>query len=221
MILIPFIVLGAVSLLMGILSAIFKEKEDWRAIIVKAFTMAFLAIFALLTINLTSVINALSLFITIGIIVAIIKMLEFSNKIDSEKIKDVYSGILEILMIVTFAVSTLSLSTFNYFAGAGGLLLGLAVGLLVWAIRREEVIYKALLKLFMYVAIGLFIGFAISGLFTSNHLISAIIIMCASVIMLVNALLKEFLPESRGKQIAIDILETVILVILVVSIYLY
>lgn len=221
MILIPFIVLGAVSLLMGILSAIFKEKEDWRAIIVKAFTMAFLAIFALLTINLTSVINALSLFITIGIIVAIIKMLEFSNKIDSEKIKDVYSGILEILMIVTFAVSTLSLSTFNYFAGAGGLLLGLAVGLLVWAIRREEVIYKVLLKLFMYVAIGLFIGFAISGLFTSNHLISAIIIMCASVIMLVNALLKEFLPESRGKQIAIDILETVILVILVVSIYLY
>ena len=221
MILIPFIVLGAVSLLMGILSAIFKEKEDWRAIIVKAFTMAFLAIFALLTINLTSVINALSLFITIGIIVAIIKMLEFSNKIDSEKIKDVYSGILEILMIVTFAVSTLSLSTFNYFAGAGGLLLGLAVGLLVWAIRREEVIYKALLKLFMYVAIGLFIGFAISGLFTSNHLIRAIIIMCASVIMLVNALLKEFLPESRGKQIAIDILETVILVILVVSIYLY
>lgn len=221
MILIPFILLGAVSLLMGILSAIFKEKEDWRAIIVKAFTMAFLAIFALMTINLTSVINALSLFITIGIIVAIIKMLEFSNKIDSEKIKDVYSGILEILMIVTFAVSTLSLSTFNYFAGAGGLLLGLAVGLLVWAIRREEVIYKALLKLFMYVAIGLFIGFAISGLFTSNHLISAIIIMCASVIMLVNALLKEFLPESRGKQIAIDILETVILVILVVSIYLY
>lgn len=221
MILIPFIVLGAVSLLMGILSAIFKDKEDWRAIIVKAFTMAFLAIFALMTINLTSVINALSLFITIGIIVAIIKMLEFSNKIDSEKIKDVYSGILEILMIVTFAVSTLSLSTFNYFAGAGGLLLGLAVGLLVWAIRREEVIYKALLKLFMYVAIGLFIGFAISGLFTSNHLISAIIIMCASVIMLVNALLKEFLPESRGKQIAIDILETVILVILVVSIYLY
>lgn len=221
MILIPFIVLGAVSLLMGILSAIFKEKEDWRAIIVKAFTMAFLATFALLTINLTSVINALSLFITIGIIIAIIKMLEFSNKIDSEKIKDVYSGILEILMIVTFAVSTLSLSTFNYFAGAGGLLLGLAVGLLVWAIRREEVIYKALLKLFMYVAIGLFIGFAISGLFTSNHLISAIIIMCASVIMLVNALLKEFLPESRGKQIAIDILETVILVILVVSIYLY
>lgn len=221
MILIPFIVLGAVSLLMGILSAIFKDKEDWRTIIVKAFTMAFLAIFALLTINLTSVINALSLFITIGIIVAIIKMLEFSNKIDSEKIKDVYSGILEILMIVTFAVSTLSLSTFNYFAGAGGLLLGLAVGLLVWAIRREEVIYKALLKLFMYVAIGLFIGFAISGLFTSNHLISAIIIMCASVIMLVNALLKEFLPESRGKQIAIDILETVILVILVVSIYLY
>lgn len=221
MILIPFIVLGAVSLLMGILSAIFKEKEDWRAIIVKAFTMAFLAIFALLTINLTSVINALSLFITIGIIVAIIKMLEFSNKIDSEKIKDVYSGILEILMIVTFAVSTLSLSTFNYFAGAGGLLLGLAVGLLVWAIRREEKIDKALLKLFMYIAIGLFIGFAISGLFTSNHLISAIIIMCASVIMLVNALLKEFLPESRGKQIAIDILETVILVILVVSIYLY
>lgn len=221
MILIPFIVLGAVSLLMGILSAIFKDKEDWRTIIVKAFTMAFLAIFALLTINLTSVINALSLFITIGIIVAIIKMLEFSNKIDSEKIKDVYSGILEILMIVTFAVSTLSLSTFNYFAGAGGLLLGLAVGLLVWAIRQEEVIYKALLKLFMYVAIGLFIGFAISGLFTSNHLISAIIIMCASVIMLVNALLKEFLPESRGKQIAIDILETVILVILVVSIYLY
>lgn len=221
MILIPFIALGVVSLLMGVLRALFKDKEDWRGIVIKALTMAFLAVFALVTINLTATINALSLFITIGIILAIVKMLELSSKIDSDKTKVVYSGILEILIIVAFAVSTLSLSTFNYLAGVGGLLLGLAVGLLVWAIRREEKIDKALLKLFMYIAIGLFIGFAISGLFTSNHLVSAIVIICASVIKLATALLKEFLPSSRGKQIAIDILETVILVILIVSIYLY
>ena len=106
-------------------------------------------------------------------------------------------------------------------AAAGGLLLGIALGLLVWAIRRDDRLDRALVRFFKYFALGLFLGLAISGLFTSNHLASAIIIICASIAMLTKEILSEFMKTSRSKQIALDILAVVILIAMVVSIYVY
>ena len=221
MILIPFIAVGVATLLMGIIDALFRDMKNWQSLLFRALTMAFLAVFALVAVNLTSTCNALSLFISIGIVLYLVKMLDITHKIENEKTKLIYSGVLDILIIVIFALSTLSLSTFNVLAAAGGLLLGIALGLLVWAIRRDDRLDRALVRFFKYFALGLFLGLAISGLFTSNHLASAIIIICASIAMLTKEILSEFIKTSRSKQIALDILAVVILIAMVVSIYVY
>lgn len=221
MILIPFIAVGVATLLMGIIDAFFRDKGNWQSLLFRALTMAFLAVFALIAVNLTSTCNALSLFISIGIVLYLVKMLDITHKIENEKTKLIYSGVLDILIIVIFALSTLSLATFNVLAAAGGLLLGIALGLLVWAIRRDDRLDRALVRFFKYFVLGLFLGLAISGLFTSNHLASAIIIICASIAMLTKEILSEFMKTSRSKQIALDILAVVILIAMVVSIYVY
>ena len=221
MILIPFIAVGVATLLVGIIDAIFRDMKNWQSLLFRALTMAFLAVFALIAVNLTSTCNALSLFISIGIVLYLVKMLDITHKIENEKTKLIYSGVLDILIIVIFALSTLSLAPFNVLATAGGLLLGIALGLLVWAIRRDDRLDRALVRFFKYFALGLFLGLAISGLFTSNHLASAIIIICASIAMLTKEILSEFMKTSRSKQIALDILAVVILIAMVVSIYVY
>lgn len=221
MILIPFIAVGVATLLMGIIDAIFRDMKNWQSLLFRALTMAFLAVFALIAVNLTSTCNALSLFISIGIVLYLVKMLDITHKIENENIKLIYSGVLDILIIVIFALSTLSLATFNVLAAAGGLLLGIALGLLVWAIRRDDRLDRALVRFFKYFALGLFLGLAISGLFTSNHLASGVIMMCASIGMLTKEMLAEFIKENRSKQIALHILEIVILIVLVVAIYVY
>lgn len=221
MILIAFISLGLVSLLMGILNCLFDNKEDWKGVVVRALTMLSYVVFALVTTNLKVTINALSLFVTIAIVLSLIRMLELSNKIEKEKTRLIYKGIIDILVIASFAVSTLSLSTFNYFAAGGGLLLGIALGLLVWAIKRGESLTKSLLSLFKYTFVGILIGFAISGLFTSNHLVSAIIVMIASVVILSREIVQEFLKESKSKQILINLFEMLTIICFIVSIYFY
>ena len=127
--------------------------------------------------------------------------------------------------MVYFAIGLgiISLAPFNIFALVGGLLLGGAIALLILAIqvKKKNNVADVITTILIFVSLGFVLGFGINAIVNTKHLISAIISIIAGVLLLTSNLLNEFLKEGKLKQILYTILQNLVFIALVVSIYLY
>ena len=221
MIMLPIILIGVVCLAMCVLYAIFQDVGEWQGFVVRSLTGLFLLIYAVITINLTSTINAFSLFIVIAAAITMFYEGLQTSKITSVQAKTMLSGISKALVYLSTALGIMSLAEFNGLAFAGGLLLGLGLGLMVWAIKKYKNISDILSTIFIFAALGLGVGFSINSLITTRHLISAIVTAVATFLLLLSEFLAHFLKEGKANSITCSTLRNIALIMLVVSIYLF
>lgn len=221
MVMIPIILLGVVCLAMSVIYAIFKDKGEWQGFIVRSLTSLFLLIYAVITINLTSTINAFSLFIAISVAISMFYEALQTSKISNVQAKIMIGGLSKACMYLALALSVMSLAEFNLLSLIGGLLFGIALGLLVWAIKKYKNIAEILSTIFVFLAIGLAVGFGINSFLTTKHLISTIVTIVATLFLLVSEIINHFMKEGKGKAIISSLLKNIALIMFVVSIYLF
>lgn len=221
MVIVPIVLLGGASLIMSVIYSLFKDKGDWQGYLVRSLTMLLLLIYAVVTINLTSIINALSLFIAIALVINIFNEgLKLSNIVNVQA-KQILDGISSTLFYLALALSTLSLASFDVFSLLGGLLLGGGVGLLISGLKKEKSSVTILFNVLTFASVGLAIGFGLNSVINTNHLTSAVLTLIAMVMLLTSELLSRFLKNGKLKNILCSELKIVALIILVLAIYLF
>ena len=221
MVIVPIVLLGCASLAMSVIYSFFKDKGDWQGYLVRSLTMLLLLIYAVVTINLTSIINALSLFIAIALVVNIFNEgLKISNVMNAMA-KQIMEGVSLTLFYLSLALSTLSLASFDVFSLLGGLLLGGGVGLLISGLKKEKSLVTILFDVLCFASVGLAIGFGLNSIINTNHLTSAVLTLVAMVMLLTSELLSRFLKNGKLKNILCSELKIVALIILVLAIYLF
>ena len=221
MVIVPIVLLGGASLIMSVIYSLFKDKGDWQGYLVRSLTMLLLLIYAVVTINLTSIINALSLFIAIALVINIFNEgLKLSNIINVQA-KQILDGISSTLFYLALALSTLSLASFDVFSLLGGLLLGGGVGLLISGLKKEKSSVTILFNVLTFASVGLAIGFGLNSVINTNHLTSAVLTLIAMVMLLTSELLSRFLKNGKLKNILCSELKIVALIILILAIYLF
>ena len=221
MIIIPIIIFGFASLIMSVFYSIFKDKENWLGFFIRNITMLLLVVYAVVTINVTSIINGLSLFIAIAMAINMFYESLQTSKIENTKAKSIIDGTTRGVMYLSIALSSMSLASFSAYSLAGGLLLGLAIGMIVWAIKKTADMTVALPTMFAFTCLGVLIGLSINGILNSGHTISAILVMISSLLLLVSELFSIFLKNGKLKNVLIAEFKIIALILLIISIYMF
>lgn len=220
MIIIPFACLGAVCLIMSIVYTMFNNKKGWQGLLVKCLTMFSLFLFALISANLKSIINAIALYIPVAFVVLIVSECLSCMDID-EKVKTIFSGVIKIASFALIAISAMSLAEFNILALIGGLLLGVGLGLISWAKNKYKNLYVILIEIFNFMAICAIIGLGINAVLRSSHFISSILLLVAGVVLLVVKLMRVYGKNNKIVNIIANELYILALIVIGCSIYFF
>lgn len=214
MIIVPFICLGAVCLIMSIVYTILNNKKGWQGLLVKCLTMLSLFIFAMISANLMSLINAIALYIPISFVVLIISECLDCMEVDL-KSKTIFQGIINIIAFALIAMSAMSLAEFNVLSLAGGILLGAGIGLISWAVNKYKDFYIIILEIFNFIAICAIIGLGINAVLLSTHLISSILLLAGGVVLLIQKMMRAF--DNKHKAVSLIANELYILALIAVG----
>lgn len=221
MTMVPVIIFGSASLIMSVFYSIFKDKGNWLGFIIRNITMLLLLVFAVVTINVTSVINGLSLFIAVAMAINMFYESLQTSKIDNLKIKEIMSSVTRGVTYLSLMLSAMSLASFSAYALVGGALVGLAIGMIVWIIKKTSEASEAVSYIFAYACLGAMIGLGINAVLFSSHVLSAILVLVAGGLLLVSELLSSFLKDGKLKDILTSEFKIVALILLVLAIFLF
>lgn len=221
MTMVPVIIFGSASLIMSVFYSIFKDKGNWLGFIIRNITMLLLLVFAVVTINVTSVINGLSLFIAVAMAINMFYESLQTSKVDNLKIKEIMSSVTRGVTYLSLMLSAMSLASFSAYALVGGALVGLAIGMIVWMIKKTSEASEAVSYIFAYVCLGAMIGLGINAVLFSSHVLSAILVLVAGGLLLVSGLLSSFLKDGKLKDILTSEFKIVALILLVLAIFLF
>ena len=193
---IVFILLSVLCAGMGGVYTAFYKKTGWQGILVRGLTIVSLIALPLTTANIKSLNNALPIFVCLGLVFLLMTETLFaSNNLDA-KPKELVFSILYSVGNVLLSLGTLSLAQFNGFGFAGGILLGLGVGLVVCAIKKYKAFYPVIVEILVYSSIGLILGFGLMAVLSSKHMVSAVFMMVAGVTLLAQRIMTSF---EKGK----------------------
>lgn len=221
MTMVPVIIFGSASLIMSVFYSIFKDKGNWLGFIIRNITMLLLLVFAVVTINVTSVINGLSLFIAVAMAINMFYESLQTSKIDNLKIKEIMSSVTRGVTYLSLMLSAMSLASFSAYALVGGALVGLAIGMIVWMIKKTSEASEAVSYIFAYACLGAMIGLGINAVLFSSHVLSAILVLVAGGLLLVSEILSSFLKDGKLKDILTSEFKIVALILLVLAIFLF
>ena len=221
MTMVPVIIFGSASLIMSVFYSIFKDKGNWLGFIIRNITMLLLLVFAVVTINVTSVINGLSLFIAVAMAINMFYESLQTSKIDNLKMKEIMSSVTRGVTYLSLMLSAMSLASFSAYALVGGALVGLAIGMIVWMIKKTSEASEAVSYIFAYACLGAMIGLGINAVLFSSHVLSAILVLVAGGLLLVSELLSSFLKDGKLKDILTSEFKIVALILLVLAIFLF
>lgn len=218
---VPVIIFGSASLIMSVFYSIFKDKGNWLGFIIRNITMLLLLVFAVVTINVTSVINGLSLFIAVAMAINMFYESLQTSKVDNLKIKEIMSSVTRGVTYLSLMLSAMSLASFSAYALVGGALVGLAIGMIVWIIKKTSEASEAVSYIFAYACLGAMIGLGINAVLFSSHVLSAILVLVAGGLLLVSEILSSFLKDGKLKDILTSEFKIVALILLVLAIFLF
>ena len=213
--------LGSTCLILTILSAIIKDRHSLLGIMLSALTGAFLLVFAMIASNLSNSLNALSLFIMIGLALYMGSRLVESGKVENTNMQNIVSGLLKILALVAFAFAIFSLNVVNIFATIGGVLISAGIGLVLLATNRNQAKSSDFITFIIFAAIGLMIGFAVGNILDSQNIISAILLLLSSLLFLAGQISQYLIINETSRHAVTTIIMNAAMIMLVVAIFLY
>ena len=213
--------LGSTCLILTILSAIIKDRHSLLGIMLSALTGVFLLVFAMIASNLSNSLNALSLFIMIGLALYMGSRLIESSKVENTNMQNIVSGLFKILALVAFAFAIFSLNVVNIFATIGGVLISAGIGLVLLATNRNQAKSSDFITFIIFAAIGLMIGFAVGNILDSQNIISAILLLLSSLLFLAGQISQYLIINETSRHVATTIIMNAAMIMLVVAIFLY
>ena len=220
MTMIPFICLAVVCVALGAVKTIFNSLVGWKGILVRGLSIISILVFALVIANLEGISNALTLFVDIGFAVLLLAEVVYVSMEDDNKLKPVVNGVFLAISCVLFALSAVSLAEFSLLAFLGGLFAGVGVGLIVCAPKKNKGLNHVLMNVLTFACIGVFVGFGVSSVLLSKHLITSVCLLAGGVLLLVNRILIVTGNGKVAKKIA-EALSALALIAISASIYFY
>ena len=174
----------------------FYKKTGWEGILVRGLTMLSLFALPLIMANIKGLNNALPIFVCLGFALLLMTDTLYASNNLIARPKELVFSILYGTGNTFLSLGTLSLAQFNGFGFAGGLLFGLGVGFVICAIKRYKAFYPVIVELLVYGSIGLILGFGLMAVLSTKHVISAIFMLAAGVLLLAQGIMKNF---EKGK----------------------
>ena len=190
--LIVFILLSVLCVGMSGVYTAFHKKTGWEGILVRGLTIVSLIALPLIMANIKSLNNALPIFVCLGFSFLLMTETLFASNNLIAKPKELVFSILYATGNTLLSLGTLSLAQFNGFGFAGGLLFGLGVGFVICAIKKYKAFYPVIVEVLVYGSIGLILGFGLMAVLSSKHIISAIFMLVAGVLLLSQRVMKNF-----------------------------
>lgn len=213
--------LGSTCLILTILSAIIKDRHSLLGIMLSALTGVFLLVFAMIASNLSNSLNALSLFIMIGLALYMGSRLIESSKVENTNMQNIVSGMFKILALVAFSFAIFSLNVFNMYATIGGVLISAGIGLVLLATNRNQAKSSDFITFIIFAAIGLMIGFAVGNILDSQNIISAILLLLSSLLFLAGQISQYLIINETSRNAVTTMIMNAAMIMLVVAIFLY
>lgn len=213
-----FIVLGAVCAIMSVLYAIFNDKKGWQGFFVKALTLFCILSFSLVLSHLKAITNATSLFIALSCGVFLLgdglnAFIE-DNKNWIEKLCFTFAN--AILLAATISVYQTSI-----LALAGGILLGLGLGLIAWTVGNKQNVFNVVLLVLQLALIGGCVGCGIFNVLGSLHFLTAVLVFLGSVLLLAGMFIKGLNKNNKTANIVASLMFALGLSLIASSTYFY
>lgn len=218
---VAFILLGVLSVGMGVIYTIFHKREGWQGIVIKGLTMFSILVFVLVNANLREINNALPLFMVIAMALLILSEAVKGSQTVDENSKLIVYSVFNFISITLFAVSAITLSSFSVFALIGGILAGLGLGLIVCAFRKIWKVTPMLMEILVWIGIGLLLGFSLAGVLISNHLVSSILFLVGAVFMVAQRMVEKFGGNHKVIGYLTNAFYIVALLLMTTSIYFF
>lgn len=193
----PIICLGALCLIMAVAYTIYGNHSGWQGLVVRGLALSSCIALAQVSGSLKNLTNALPIFITIGLSILILSEALKITNVASDKAQTIASGVINAVGLIIISLGGLSLSEFNIFAVVGGLLFGVAFGLIVCAIKKYKTKDKVFFEIFSFMSIGLVLGFGLMAILHSSHNLSAICTLGGGLVLLFQRLM---LSLGKGEK---------------------
>lgn len=221
MITLSIALLGSTCLILTILSAVIKDRYSLLGTTLSALTGAFLLIFSMVVMNLSSAINALSLFVMIGLVFYMGSRLIENCKVDNVHVQAAIVDIFKIFAVLAFSFAIFSINAINIFATMGGVLICMGIGLILLATNKGQFKSNDFVAFVMFVAIGVMTGFSVGNILSSKNILCAVLLLVSALLFLIGQVSQYLIIKERPKYAVSTLLLNIAMILLVVAVFLY
>ena len=192
-----FIIFCVLAAGMAAVYTIFHKEKGYKALLIRGGSVLACFALALVSANLSSILNALPLLVFFGMMFMLLGEAMIVSPIEEEKPKMIVFGVLNSLAIACFGLGALSLTSFNIITLGAGLLLGAGLGCVVCAVKKYKKWYQVLATLLIWVAMGFLVVEGVYACMKSVHMVSAIIIAAGGVMLMASQLIRSFAKDEH------------------------
>ena len=189
---IPFIIFGVLCVAMNVIYTLFNKSKGYKALLIRGLTVLACIGLAFVSANLNSLTNSFPLLILFGLGFMLLSEAMVVSQIDNEKPRMIVFGLLSCASNSMFGISAMSLTNFNIFAFAGGILLGLGFGCVVCAIKKYKQWYNVLTTLLVFASTGFLLAEGVFAVMTSIHSLASILMLVGGVLMMSERMISAF-----------------------------
>lgn len=216
-----FILLVVLCVGMGVIYTIFHKRYDWQGLLVRGLTILSLLALAIVAANLKELNNALPIFFILALgVLFITETIKTTQKIEGRANLIIYS-VLSFASTTLLAVGAITLSQFNILSLVGGILTGVGLGLIVCAVKKDWSVWSIVMEVLVWLSVGLLLGFAMTAVLTSKHLLSSVFMLLGAVFMLAYKLIEKFASNNKVFEYISNALYVLSLLLLTITIYLF
>ncbi len=218
---IPIICFGVLALAMAGVYTFFSQKSGWQGLLVRGLAVLSCIALAQISGSLRAITNAFPLFVTLGLRVLVLAEALKVGGIENEKARDVTFGALNGSAFLLISLGGLSLGEFNIFAVLGGVFLGVALGMLVCAIKKYKTLHRVIGEISAFTGMGFVLGFGLMALLSTTHVLSAIFMIAGGALLIASRLMLTLSKGGKVVTMIANAMYALALAIIALSIYLY
>lgn len=220
MVIASFICFGILCVGLGVLYALFKDKDDKKGIVFCCLFLLSNLAFCLVMLNFSSWSSAIAIFYPLFILsIGICLLSDYFNV--EENTKNMVHKVFFDLALLFFAIGSITLSEFNILGLLCGGLGLLSIGLIFWAIKKYKSKMEIITSLIGYFFVGMMIGSGVWNIIASTRLVCSILSLFVSILILAVMVMKTFGEKFVKVRLANRIIMTLALTVVCISVFFF